>query len=261
MAGSTSSSTSSTALPGGGSDVDACQPAAPTGLAGPRSTSGAIRLTWSAPYDGGTTISDYTIQRSTNGSEWTTLNDGVRSTTGYTATGLAGGTRSTSGFSPRTRSTPGRGATSPTPWPAQLRLRCVHRQRSPGNRSVTLQWTAPVSNGGAAITDYIIQRSANGTSGSATITDGVARTTSHTVTGLTNGARVFYFRVSPRRIGTRRGEQCHQRHPTHGSDSTAVVPGHARMTKATLTWATPRTTAGQRQVTFSSGRPAQQAAG
>ena len=46
-----------------------------------------------APNNGGAAISDYTVQRSADGSEWTTLNDGVNSATGYTATGLTGGTR------------------------------------------------------------------------------------------------------------------------------------------------------------------------
>ena len=55
----------------------------------------------------------------------------------------------------------------------------------------------PASNGGSAITDYIIQRSPNGTTGWVTINDGVRTTTTYTVTGLTNGTR-YYFRVLAR---------------------------------------------------------------
>ncbi len=65
---------------------------------------------------------------------------------------------------------------------------------TPGNSSVALRWTAPASNGGAATAGYVIQRSANGSTGWATINEGVPTTTSHTVTGLSNGTR-YYFRV------------------------------------------------------------------
>ena len=66
-----------------------------------------------------------------------------------------------------------------------------------------LSWLPPASNGGSAVTDYIIQRSANGTSGWVTINDGVRTTpTSYTVTGLVNGTK-YYFRVLAKNaIGT-----------------------------------------------------------
>ena len=80
---------------------------------------------------------------------------------------------------------------------------------------VRLSWLLPASNGGSAITDYIIQRSPNGTSGWVTINDGVRTTTTYTVTGLANGTR-YYFRVLARNAaGTRGGEQRHQRDPPH----------------------------------------------
>ena len=59
---------------------------------------------------------------------------------------------------------------------------------------VRLTWLAPASNGGSAVTDYIIQRSPNGTTGWVTISDGVNTNTTYTVTGLINGTR-YYFRV------------------------------------------------------------------
>jgi hypothetical protein len=59
---------------------------------------------------------------------------------------------------------------------------------------VTLRWLAPASNGGAAITDYLVQRSPNGSTGWTTINDGVSTATSRVVSGLTNGSR-YYFRV------------------------------------------------------------------
>jgi hypothetical protein len=54
---------------------------------------------------------------------------------------------------------------------------------------------APASDGGAAITDYLVQISGDGGSTWATVADGVSPATSATVTGLTNSAR-YMFRVA-----------------------------------------------------------------
>ena len=88
-----------------------------------------------------------------------------------------------------------------------------HRQRHPAHGAVgaalvdgradqvsgqiRLSWLAPASNGGSAITDYVIQRSPNGTTGWATINDGVSTRPPTPSTGLTNGTR-YYFRVFAR---------------------------------------------------------------
>jgi hypothetical protein len=65
---------------------------------------------------------------------------------------------------------------------------------TPGPGRVQLSWQPPASNGGVAITDYVIQRSLNGTSGWTTVPDGLSTARSFTVTGLTNGTR-YFFRV------------------------------------------------------------------
>ncbi len=64
-------------------------------------------------------------------------------------------------------------------------------------RAAAAVLVAPLSNNGAAVTDYTIQRSPNGTSGWVTINDGVGTATVFTVIGLTNGTR-YYFRVFAR---------------------------------------------------------------
>jgi len=63
-----------------------------------------------------------------------------------------------------------------------------------GNAQAALSWTAPSSNGGAAITDYIVQSSPDGTTWT-TFADGTSTATSATVTGLTNGT-AYTFRVA-----------------------------------------------------------------
>lgn len=64
-----------------------------------------------------------------------------------------------------------------------------------GNAQATVSWTAPVDNGGYAITDYAVQFSSNGGTTWTTFADGTSTTTSATVAGLTNGT-VYVFRVA-----------------------------------------------------------------
>jgi hypothetical protein len=64
-----------------------------------------------------------------------------------------------------------------------------------GNEQATVSWTAPVDNGGYAITDYAVQFSSNSGSTWTTFADGTSTTTTATVTGLTNGT-AYVFRVA-----------------------------------------------------------------
>ena len=143
-------------------------PTAPRSLtAAPTNVSGQIRLTWMAPLsNGGSAITDYIIQRSPNGSiEWVTISDGVQhAPRRYTVTGLTNGTRyyfrvfarNGAGTSPASNIANAIPRTVPTA-PRSLAA-------APTNVSgqIRLTWVAPSSNGGSAITDYIIQRSPNG---------------------------------------------------------------------------------------------------
>jgi hypothetical protein len=57
-----------------------------------------------------------------------------------------------------------------------------------------IEWTAPGSNGGSAITDYVIEYSSNGGSSYTVFSDGTSTGTSATVTSLTIGT-TYIFRV------------------------------------------------------------------
>ncbi|MEI6624080.1 MAG: fibronectin type III domain-containing protein, partial [Actinomycetes bacterium] len=59
-------------------------PAAPTGVAG----NNQVALTWTAPGTGGSAITDYVVQYSTNGTTWSTFTHPVSTTTSATVTGL-----------------------------------------------------------------------------------------------------------------------------------------------------------------------------
>ena len=78
-----------------------------------------------------------------------------------------------------------------------------------GDQEVDLSWTAPASNGGAAITDY--EYELNG-SGAWTSTGGTAP--SYTVRNLTNG-QPYTFKV---RAVNRDGPERHGRRPKGGSE-------------------------------------------
>lgn len=65
---------------------------------------------------------------------------------------------------------------------------------SEGDTRIYLDWTVPADNG-AAITDYIIETSPNGTTGWSTISDGTSTAHELLLTGQTNGV-AQYFRVS-----------------------------------------------------------------
>ena len=64
-----------------------------------------------------------------------------------------------------------------------------------GNGQVSVSWTAPASNGGAAITDYVVQYSTSASGTYTTFSDGTSTTTTATVTGLTNNT-AYYFKVA-----------------------------------------------------------------
>ena len=220
-------------------------PSAPRTLAATPGASGQVKLTWLAPSStGGAAITDYVIQRSANGTTgWTTINDGVRPTAGYTVTGLTNGVRYY--FRVLAKNAVGTSVSSnvannvPRTVPSAVRSLTA----TPGNRSVVLRWAAPASNGGAAISDYVVQRSANGTSGWVTINDGVRTTPSYTVTGLTNGAR-YYFRVLAKNAaGTGASSNVVNQVPRTVPSATRLraYPGSGR---ALLTWTPPTSNGG-----------------
>jgi subtilisin family serine protease len=63
-----------------------------------------------------------------------------------------------------------------------------------GNARITLTFDVPADTGGAAITDYVIQRASGGGAWT-TVVDGISNATTATVTGLTNGT-TYSFRAA-----------------------------------------------------------------
>jgi hypothetical protein len=177
-------------------------PTAPRSLTA-RSRHRAVRLSWSLPSsNGGARIIDYVVQRSANrGRTWRHVGDGVSADRTATVGGLTNGHRYR--FRVAAVNTVGRGpwsvAASAVPatvprWPRALTA-------SRAVRAVRLTWLRPRWNGGATITDYVVQRSPDGGRTWRRVRDGVSARRAATVTGLTSGHR-YSFRVSAKnRVG------------------------------------------------------------
>ena len=167
-------------------------PGTPAGAPGDAS----VDLTWSAPTsNGGAAISDYVVQRSTDGMNWAPVADGASPLAAATITGLTNGT----GYRFRVAAVNPLGQGEFSPASAVVTPRTVPSApaapaASPGDAQAFVSWTAPAT-GGAAITDYAIQRSTDNGGTWTSVTDGTSTATSASVTGLTNGT-AYRFRVA-----------------------------------------------------------------
>jgi hypothetical protein len=171
-------------------------PTAPRSLTAHRGDR-TVRLTWLAPStNGGAPITDYIVQRSAdNGRTWRTVNDGVSTAHIVTVSGLTNGHRYR--FRVAAVNEVGRG-----PWSAAVSAVPATVPGAPRRltataayRAVKLTWLSPRSNGGAPITDYIVQRSVDNGRTWRTVPDGVSIRRAATVNGLRSGKR-YTFRVS-----------------------------------------------------------------
>jgi len=174
-------------------------PGAPTDVV---ATPGAEQatVTWQAPVDdGGSAITGYLIEKSTDGGEtWeTVIADTASTETSYTVTGLANGDEVE--FRVAAINAAGTGPASPTAdvTPRTVPDAATELEAVPGDARVQLSWTAPADDGGADVTGYRVEQSNDGGVTWVTIVEDTGSAeTERTIEGLTNGAEVS-FRVSP----------------------------------------------------------------
>jgi Ca2+-binding RTX toxin-like protein len=207
-------------------------------------------VTWTAPANGGSPITGYTVER-TNGA--TVVLTNVPVSTSFTATGLANGTAYS--FRVRAVNAVGAGAfsaASNTVVPVAPTAPGVPTigTATAGNASAVVRWTPPASNGGSAIIRYDVQvlNNANAQVGAIRQAAGAA-TSTLTVTGLVNGVAVHFRVRAVNAIGS--GAQS-------GNSNTVTpitVPGAPLLVvaarggagnpiTATITWVAPTTTGG-----------------
>jgi hypothetical protein len=172
-------------------------PGVPTGVTG-MPGNGRVRLMWTAPSShGGAAISDYVVHVCSDaGATWSTFVDGVSKARSTTVRGLTNGTSYV--FRVTAVNVAGTGTASAASVAVTPRTRPgvpTSVAGIPGDGQVSLTWAAPAADGGAAMSDYIVQFSSDAGSKWTTFADGVSTAKSATVTGLTNGT-AYVFRVA-----------------------------------------------------------------
>ena len=177
---------------------------APASLTATRAN-GQAGLTWKAPAsNGGSAIIDYVVQSSADGGRtWKAVAHKASTMTTMTVTGLANGT----GYLFRIAAVNGVGTgafTTPTVVvvPATFADAATAVAAKRGNGQVGLSWKAPASNGGSAITDYVVQSSADGGKTWKAFAHKASAATTMTVTGLANGTGYLFRIAAVNGIGT-----------------------------------------------------------
>lgn len=170
-------------------------PGAPTNVTGTPGNAQVV-LTWTAPADGGAQITRYTVTPyvGSTAQSGVVQVDGTPAATTATVTGLTNGTaytfRVTATNSAGTSATYGAsGSITPATTPGAPTIGTM----TAGGASVTVRWTAPSSNGGSALTGYVVTPYVGATAQTATTVTGTA--TSTVVSGLTNGT-AYTFKVA-----------------------------------------------------------------
>ena len=202
---------------------------------------------WSAPTSSGSSsITDYVVQFSSNsGSTWSTFADGTSTTTTATVTGLTNGSAYI--FKVAAVNSAGTGNYSSASSSVQL----VGSPGSPtsvvgtaGDAQVALVWSAPNSNGGASITDYVIQYSSDSGSTWSTFTDGTSSTTATTVTGLTNGTSYVFKVAAVNSAGTSSYSSASASVVVGAPGEPTSVVGTSGNAQVSLVWSAPTSSGG-----------------
>ena len=221
-------------------------PGAPTAVSGSAASATSVSLSWTAPSsNGGASITDYTIQYSSNsGSTWSTWTHTASTSTSQTVTGLSQGTSYI--FRVAAVNSVGTGSyssnsSSVTTWDVPGAPTAVSGS-STVNNQVALSWTAPASNGGTSITDYVIQYSSNSGSTWTTFADGTSTSTSATVTGLTSNTSYIFKVAAVNSVGT--GSYSSNSasvlvRPTTPGVPTGLAASSTVNNQATLSWTAP----------------------
>ncbi|HEU4719736.1 MAG TPA: invasin domain 3-containing protein [Gemmatimonadaceae bacterium] len=173
----------------GSSGTPRTVPGAPTNLVASGGSANAS-LAWTAPAsNGGSAITDYTVEYSANGgSSWSSFPHAASTTPAITVTGLTNGTSYT--FRVSAVNAAGTGATSSTATAtpgspgAPTGLVLAFNQTSATTLDGLFSWTAPASAGATAIVDYVIEYRVSGAPGWTTFPHAASTATSATVPNL-----------------------------------------------------------------------------
>ncbi len=159
-----------------------------------------MALSWTAPASNGATITDYVVEYklSSEPTTWTVFADGTSATPSALVTGLTNGL--SYDFRVSAINSIGTGAVSSTATATPSLSAPAAPQNvaatSGDNAQSVLTWSAPLSDGGASVTDYVVEYKLSSEPTTwTTFSEGVSATTGATVVGLVNGSS-YNFRVS-----------------------------------------------------------------
>ena len=159
-----------------------------------------VGLSWSAPAaTGGSAITDYTIQFSTNGgATWSTISHTPSTATTYTAAGLENGAAYR--FRVAAVTAAGVGAfTNPTASVTPVTTPDIVygklRVLSVGSGRADIAWSGPLSDGGSPITGYVIRYSVDNGVSWTNFNRENSNSSQARVTGLTDGS-TYLFQVA-----------------------------------------------------------------
>lgn len=234
------------------SDFEPAPPSSPNVPTSLRATAGnqQVSLVWTAPNsNGGSAVTDYVVEWSTNsGATWNAFADGISTATSAVVTSLSNG--SLHWF--RVRAVNAIGVSEPsnvasaTPFVPSAPSAPRSLRASAGFERVNLSWNAPLSNGGAAITDYVIEQSTDLGVTWSTVIDAVSASTSAAVLSLAGGV-THTFRVSAVNSAGR-GVASSTATATPWTYTAPSAPRSlatsARVQSLFVTWSTPSSTGG-----------------
>ncbi len=206
-------------------------PQPPTNLSATSTSSSQINLSWTAPSDnGGSAITGYQIERSPDGSTWSTIvsNTGSTSTT-YSDTGLSPSTA----YTYRVSAINSVGVSSPSNTASATTSSSITTTvpqpptglaaSATSSSAINLSWSAPSDNGGSAITGYMIERSTDsGTTWSTIVSNTGSTSTAYSDTGLAPSTTYTYRVSAINAIGTSLPSNTSS--ATTSSGITATVP-------------------------------------
>jgi hypothetical protein len=214
-------------------------PGAPTNVNGNAEDSGVL-LTWDPPQTSVIPVTNYIIQyRKGDAASWTTVSNSDSTDTSIRVPNLELGV----GYFFRVAAENAAGAgdfstVSPQITPRALASVPRDLQAVAGDRNVVLTWSVPISDGGDAITSYIVEQRVNADGTWSEVNKAVTATTL-TIDGLDNG-KSYTFRVTAQTSSGRGAPAVTGAVvPAALPDRVGNVRAIAQNTRATLDWVAP----------------------